>query len=1163
MRALFIGSYVSITHAMTQVKTQETAARSLPALLPLKLVPPQLRGEVLIRPELQALLAEVRLQPTTLVVAPAGYGKTTLLAQWADKLAHTGATVCWLTLDEADRDPALQLAYLIRAFQTHFPNIGVQAWRILHSVANLQRDWALVAGSLCSDLQSLLATPTFLFLDDLHAVIEGPITGQLIGYILRTAPPNLHIVMASRRPVSVAPLPRLRAEGALVEVTQHDLSLTTGEVQELLNRSGVRLSPEELHLLLDHTEGWALSVQLAARTLAWQAPNQRTAFLRNLSADQQGLDLFDYLASEVLSDLPGELLDFLALAALPNQFDAALLAEVLHQHNVANLIAQAQQMGLPLISLDNPESFVRFHPLWRELLLRHAQALLDAGAWKMYQERFGRALEKRGNLEAALQHYAAANNMAEIARALREHAWPLINTPRRDTIRRWLDQLPDELRRHDPELLHMWGWSQCTLAPAHAAAAISEAAELYRAQNRPQRELRALSDLAALLFWEDQPADFAEVCSRALRAANRAHDAWARGTALVSVVALRYNQGNYPAALRMTHYARKHPRSPFWQWLLALIVSDISIQQGHPAAALAAVDEALALPQIDREDRLRQVLLRQRALALHQQGHVTEATELALSAHFHLDDYYNDGTVGMSAAGLVLLLLEQGRPDEAAAYLLQARTIAHRTGTAALLARVQVLEVYALLVAGQAENAAAAALTALRMLDDSLGDTHSRWMRVLLLLALGEGGQVAQALALVGHLVAHMQARGDGLFLVVTHLYRSLLAHESGDEHTSATALRAGWQLAETQGYTFLPFLPLRVLRHTVTGALRQGLAPTSTASILRRQLPDHATTLLLGLLKEDNADTRTRAAELLGDLGAATAYSALRSLLKDRSPQVRTAAGGALNRLVYRPSYQLRIRTLGGFNVWRGTEEVRDRDWRSVKARQLLQLLLVEHGRMISRERIMDMLWPGLDTTAAANNLRVTMSRLTKALEPERPEGAPAHYIIQHGDTYGFNKASDHQLDTVEFTDAVRRGQRAEQVGEHAAAVEAYRKAMALYGGTFLPDCLYEDWSIVERERLLLLFNKATIRLGNLLLEDELPHEAIGLAWRVIEHEPSQEEAYQLLIRAHMRMGERSTALRIYARCVAALRSELGVEPLPETLALYEALRGSEAGSI
>src|SRR6476659_4466318 len=137
-------------------------------LLPLKLTPPPPRDGVLLRPDLQSLLSEVRLHPITLLVAPAGYGKTTLLAQWVQELNRTGAPVSWLTLDRGERAPAVFLAYLIRAFQSISPSFGAEAWRVLSSAANLERDWPLVAGALCSDLQRPLATATFLVLDDFH-----------------------------------------------------------------------------------------------------------------------------------------------------------------------------------------------------------------------------------------------------------------------------------------------------------------------------------------------------------------------------------------------------------------------------------------------------------------------------------------------------------------------------------------------------------------------------------------------------------------------------------------------------------------------------------------------------------------------------------------------------------------------------------------------------------------------------------------------------------------------------------------------------------------------------------------------------------------------------------------------------------------------------------
>ncbi|HEX5689001.1 MAG TPA: bacterial transcriptional activator domain-containing protein, partial [Roseiflexaceae bacterium] len=150
----------------------------------------------------------------------------------------------------------------------------------------------------------------------------------------------------------------------------------------------------------------------------------------------------------------------------------------------------------------------------------------------------------------------------------------------------------------------------------------------------------------------------------------------------------------------------------------------------------------------------------------------------------------------------------------------------------------------------------------------------------------------------------------------------------------------------------------------------------------------------------------------------------------------------------------------------------------------------------------------------------------------------------------------SDIQIDAADFAAAAAEGQRAERRGQRQAAAAAFRRAVSLYGGSYLPDNTYEDWTVVERERLAMLFNDAALRLGALLLDEGAAHEVIGLGWRVLENDPAQEDAYRLLMRAHAVLGERSSALRLYARCVAVLRDELGVEPLPETTALYQSLR-------
>lgn len=1138
--------------AFAPTLVRDGPATSERQLLPLKLTPAPLRAGVLLRPDLQALLSEARLQPLTLVVAPAGYGKTTLLAQWVQDLQRTGASVCWLTLDSGDRDPALFLAYLIRTFQSAFPGIGADAWRVLNSAANLDRDWPLVAGALCSELQRKLPTATFLFLDDLHLVADAAVIGQILGYILRAVPPTLHVIASSRRAPTFAPLGRLRAEGRLLEVLQRDLHLNANDARQILAAQNIQLSEEELALLLNRTEGWMLSVQLAARALAAQPAEQRGAFVRALGGSQE--QLLDYLSVEVLADLPPEILDFLRVAAIPAYFDAALLTEVLLREDVSYLLQRSQSLGLPILPLDDQGGRLRFHTLWRELLLRGLDTTVDHETLSALHRRFGRAFEVRGNLEASLEHYAAAGASDDLVRALRDNAWPLLQSPRRDMVRRWLEELPAPIREEDADLLYMWGYSQMIADPDLAATTIEQAAELFRQSGSHTRELRALSDLAALLFWQMRPTRFAAVALRAVRAANHVRDDWSRGAALVCVSAMLYAKGRDLAALRVARQAAAQPLNPAWHWLLTMIVATINVRLGSPAEALADIDRALKIPQIDNDDRLRQHLLRLRAMARYQQGHLAEATTMALDAHRLLGDYY--AITGFSAQQLGLLLTLQGRVDEATTYINQARAAFHELGALAPLATLQAIELYSAIARGQAARVASSVTNVLRRLDEAEGNSPDLGLRLLLILVLGEGGEPRQALTLAQELARDMRARGYRMFLAVTELYIAYLAGQVGENDIRQASLKAGWQLATTDQLLNIPLLPTTALRDVADAALRGGIEPEMVGRVLCRQIPEIALDMFLKLLDDPTPLVREHAARLLGDLGAAVAYPALRGLLKDRNAAVRRAADDALSRLVYRPPYRLFVRTLGAFTIWRGDQEVRDRDWRSSKARQLFQLLLTERGRTLPRDRILDALWPDMEPEPAANNLRVTINRLSKALEPDRPDGAPPAYLVQQGDTCGLNPASDLQVDAVDFAAAVEEGQLAAQRGQRQAAMAALKRAISFYGGPYLPDNMYEDWTVVERERLALLFNEAAMSLGGMLLEEGQSHDAIGLAWRVLEHDRAYEDAYRLLMRAHAALGERSTALRLYARCVSVLHEELGVEPLPETTALYNALR-------
>lgn len=260
-------------------------------------------------------------------------------------------------------------------------------------------------------------------------------------------------------------------------------------------------------------------------------------------------------------------------------------------------------------------------------------------------------------------------------------------------------------------------------------------------------------------------------------------------------------------------------------------------------------------------------------------------------------------------------------------------------------------------------------------------------------------------------------------------------------------------------------------------------------------------------------------------------------------------------------------IRTLGGFRVWRDGGELHATAWTREKAIHLIQLFVTLRRQYLHKEQIIDRLWPELDPEKGDRDFKVALNAVNKALEPERPPRVEPRFVQRHGLAYGLD-LTDVWLDTEAFeellTIANQLMQSAESGGDSAArytqqAVACYQTAVSLYTGDYLPERRYEDWTSAERERLQVLALGAMTTLGQLLLE-QTPLESIRLTQRVLTIDPVWEDAYRVQMHAYAAQGNRPLALRTYEQCVQKLEEEFEIEPLPETVELYEKILQGEA---
>jgi len=415
------------------------------ALIATKLHVPPLRANLVLRPRLierleQGLRGGHRL---TLVSAPAGFGKTTLLSEWADSV---GEPTAWLSLDEEDNDPARFLAYLLAALRQIDPSIGETAQLMLQAPQPPPPQSLLT--SLINDLAALPAS-CILVLDDYHLIQTMPIHQQL-AFLLEHLPPQAHLVIATREDPPL-PLARLRARDQIAEIRQSDLTFTEEETADFLRRvMGLDLSSSDIATLGRRTEGWIAGLQLAA--LSMRNTEDLEGFVASFAGSHRYI--LDYLVEEVFRQQSSELQDFLLKTSILEHLTSPLCNAVTGRGDAQQVLAGLDQANLFVVRLDESRQWYRYHRLFRDLL-RTQRADLDLAS---LHQRAARWYAENGFLDKAMHHALAAQDWDEAERLLGPAAGQAIASGRFATATRWFAALPEERIRKSSLLATLQGW---------------------------------------------------------------------------------------------------------------------------------------------------------------------------------------------------------------------------------------------------------------------------------------------------------------------------------------------------------------------------------------------------------------------------------------------------------------------------------------------------------------------------------------------------------------------------------------------------------------------------------------------------------------------------------------------------------------------------------
>jgi LuxR family transcriptional regulator, maltose regulon positive regulatory protein len=418
-------------------------------LLETKLHIPRRRPGLVARPRLIDRLSRGAESALTLVSAPPGFGKTSLLADWLAAAGVDERCTAWLSLDQRDNDPALFWTYLVAALKTAVPGVGGSALSLLESP---QPPMDIVRATLINDLGAT-SSDVVVVLDDYH-VIEARDVLDGMAFLVEHLPPQIHLVIASRADPAL-PLARLRGRGELIEIRAADLRFTPEEAAAYLNGvMGLGLTAADVTALEDRTEGWIAALQLAA--LSMRGRDDVAGFIAGFAGDDRYI--VDYLVEEVLQRQSDQVRRFLLQTSILDRLSGPLCDAVTGRDGGKAMLETLDRENLFLIPLDDRRQWYRYHHLFADVLQAH---LLDEHPTDVsdLHRRASVWYEQNGEPSEAIRHALVAKDF-ERAADLIEPAVPATHQYRQEvTLRRWLEALPQDLLRVRPVLSNAYAGS--------------------------------------------------------------------------------------------------------------------------------------------------------------------------------------------------------------------------------------------------------------------------------------------------------------------------------------------------------------------------------------------------------------------------------------------------------------------------------------------------------------------------------------------------------------------------------------------------------------------------------------------------------------------------------------------------------------------------------
>jgi ATP/maltotriose-dependent transcriptional regulator MalT/DNA-binding SARP family transcriptional activator len=1069
-----------------------------------KVQAPALREETLARDRLLEWLSIKIHRRVVLLVAEAGYGKTTLLA---DFTRRTRVRMLWFRLDRGDRDWVGFLAYLVAAVRVHVPDFGPATSGLLRETATSAPPLDTVLDTFLRELGGVPGEASALVFDDFHLVDDSPEVRHIIRQLLDRGPDRMSFVFATRREPPIR-LARLRAQGEVAELHTDDLRFDAVETARLFRDTyDIRIEPAMLTELGRRTEGWAASLQLVRVALNDRDPSQVRAFVSSLSGAEG--HLYDYLAEEVIGELPADLQRFLMRTSLLETVDLVLgpVAAGVSVSEARGLIEQGERRGLLGSGGSREGHAVRAHPLVRDFLTSRLTTSAGEVGVTTIHSKIALAAEPIA-WSVAARHYIAANQPKEAERVLAHAIDAILATGAYGSAQQIADLLGGVGLQGTPGLILRSRIAQ-QRASIGAALELAEKAWVSDRSSSPALinlvTARTLAgDLkgaleAGRLLEESAPTELARIA----RAYQRTIESSVAGSLDLAhrematlVVDLRRNKA--------FHYLG----------VALLNTACVQLAKGHSEGGLASAEEAIALLE--------------RTGAVNELVAARLARSMSLAALGRLQEARQEGRMASDAA-------PPGQVGEVVSDLAQMEAFYGETRRA--------LELFARMSeeVDPSDDMGAQAMLALSMAHLRDGDPERalrEWRQIApgalhtmpafetirrfvgsYISVLSDNAPAPEAIHSTIDLAS---AQGSDLWCDVGEV---LLALADRSSNPSAVVARLGQKRP----------VALSIVAEAILARVAE-FDPQAREAVFEEAKRRPARWLESNRRAVRHWDPRTDSttAELLESIGEREDIPLLAEFdkrVKGRSPRLGY-------QLARRLAPRIFVEDLGRVSIMAGNRKVESSDVRR-KVLALLCLLVSRQRFAATREEAIDSLWPDNDPASALNSLNQTVYFLRRIFEPHFVDGTSPGYIGQDSETIWLD---------AELVDS--RSRKCLEIIRAMAGEPTPEGALALsneYRGPFALDFAYDEWSVPYRDALHASYLRVMERAIRMDLNSGHFARGTYLAERAAEVDPDAEEIQVALVRLYGHQGAHAAAAERYAHYARAMRA-LGEEPLPIT---------------